>query len=200
MVYTNDVSLQGIIVNKFVTPKSVVLTINTGNATKISNFPKVVCFGELRDYVVKNFDKGDHVTVDGNVQSSIRNEKNKGRPLLSVFAEKVEFTNGTLGDAFGIEDDKSYKPFVNSLKVAGSVTRIRKLTDNLFNVTIFTRKNGRVSFVVVSHYARNPEEFQQEITVGDEVYAVGNIQTAKKVIGDETRYFQNCVATEIAKQ
>lgn len=200
MTYSNEVVIQGNIVNKIVTPKTAILYVNTATATKVANFPKVVCFGELRDVVVKNFNRGDKVYVLGNIQSSIRNEKNKNRDLLTIFAEEVSDAKSLMENTFHVDSEFSYKPFVNSLKIAGCVTNIRKLTENLFNVTVFTKKNNRISFVTLSYYTHEPDKFVENISVKDNVYVIGNVQTTKKEINGEMRYFQNYVATEIVKQ
>lgn len=200
MNYLNDVVLQGIVVNKIVTPKTAVLFINTGSATKVANFPKVVCFGALRDKVVADVKKGNRVRVLGNVQSSIPNENNKDRDLLTIFADEVTPAQSLMSQSFNVESASSYKPFENSIKLAGSVVKIRQLTDNLFNVVVFTKKNDRVSFVTVSHYTKTPEAFVNSVKVKDAVYVLGNVQTVKKEIKGEIHYFQNYVATEIVKQ
>lgn len=200
MNYVNEVVLQGTIVGKFVTPKTVTLTINTGNATKVPNYPRVVFFGELRDDIVSNYKKGDHVKVTANIQSSMRNEKNKGRSLINIFGDGIEPTKTVMESTFNVSDNNSYKPYVNSIQLAGSITRIKPITDNLFNVTVLTRKNNRLSLVTLAYYTNNAQAFTDNYKVKDEVFVIGNIQTAKKNFNGETRYFQNYVATNFAKQ
>lgn len=200
MNYSNDVVLQGIVVHKIVTPKTAVLFINTGRATKVVNFPKVVCFNGLRDRVVSDVKKGDRIRVLGNIQSSIPSENNKNRDLLTIFADDISPAKSIMEKSFNVESETSYKPFENSIKIAGSVVRIKQLTENLFNVVVFTKKNDRVSFVTVSYYTKNPEAFVNSIKVKDSVYVLGNVQTVKKEINGEVRYFQNYVATDIVNQ
>lgn len=200
MDFLNEVVLQGIIAGKFITPKTVVLTINTGTATKIPNYPKVVFFGEAREKVINNFKKGNHVKVTGNIQSSLKNEKNKDRSLLTIFGEDIEATKTIMQSSFNVDVGAGYKPYVNAIRLAGTIVKINKFTDNLFKVTVFTRKNNHVSFVTLTYYTKNPDKFTKEFKVKDNVFVIGNTQTATKEINGEKRSFQNYVATEFAKQ
>ena len=89
-VEVNDVTIQGTIVHKFVTPKIAILTISTGNATSIVNYPKVLFFGDLREQVEKNYEVKDHVTIKGNIQSSRKKEGVVKQVRQSIFAESIE--------------------------------------------------------------------------------------------------------------
>jgi hypothetical protein len=199
MTDINDVVLQGVIVHKFITPKVAILTINTGNSTPKINFPKATFFGDVRDKLEGDFNVGDHVCVTGNIQSSKPKADIKNQSLIAVFAEDIVKTPSIMENAFGVETPESYKPYRNEIRVAGEVMRIDCPSDGLIKMRIMVRKNGRISFVTLAHYTNTPEKILATIHAHDHVCAVGCVQTAKKNINGETRFFENYVATEISK-
>lgn len=197
MTNVNNVTLQGIIVHKFVTDKVTILTINTGNATKERNFPKVVCFNELKD-VAASFEVYDKVRVEGYLQSSKYNEKIKNQSTLSIFAEKVEKAQGVIEDAFDEKvEDAGYVPYINRFEIAGELVRVVKVTDTILRLTVRTFKNKRPSFVRLTYFTRSPETIEK-VALGTQVFAVGNTQTTKKDFDGETRHFVNYVATSLS--
>ena len=200
MSYSNDVTLQGIIVSKYVTPKIAALTLSTGNANKMPNYPRVIFFGKNREKIAEGYEKGDYVKITGNIQSVERNEKNAGKSLISLIGTDIEPAKTVLGTQFGLNEKRALKEFVNTFSLAGTITKIKQLTDNLINVTVFTFVNGRKSFVTLAYYTNSAEKFIEKYHVKDRVYVIGNIQTVKKPAGHETHYFQNYVAIEFAHQ
>ena len=195
----NNVTVQGVIVHKFVTPKIAILTIMTKTAAPKPNYPKVLFFGDLRDAVESDFEKGDHVYVTGNIQSSKARPGIKNQSLISVFGESIDHSQSVMEKTFNIDADSSYKPFINSIELAGLVTRIECPTDNMIRMCVSVRKNGRQSFVTVIHYTNKPEEILASIHVNDQVYIVGSIQTPKKESNGTVKHYENYVAFEITK-
>lgn len=196
----NEVLLQGTIVHKFVTPDVAILTINTGNATPVPNYPKVLFFGDLRTKVESDFNLRDHVTIKGNIQSSKKKENVKNQIMQSIFGESIEHTASTMQNAFGIESKNSYKPFVNTFKVAGHVLAIECPSPKVIRLTIRTKKNGHISFAKYVYYTQEPEKFLSRIHPQDFLCAVGCVQTSKVANNGETRHYQNYVLLELVKQ
>lgn len=200
MADINDVIIQGVIVHKFVTPKVAILTISTGSATPTTNYPKVTFFEDVRTEVEEKFKEGDHVCIHGNIQSSKPKPDVKNQTMVAVFGESIEFTHSNMEEAFGVDVATSYKSFKNELKISGVVTRIECPTSNMVRLRVFTRKNGRPSFVPLVHFTRKPEEVLAKIHPQDRICAIGSVQTEKKTIRDEIRYFENYVVNEIVKE
>ena len=196
--YANNVNLQGIIVHKFVTPKAVILTVNTKSATPKPNYPKVVFTGELRDAVAEMYEVGDHVHITGNIQSLRPRPEIKNQKLVSIYGESIERTKSVMSNAFDINSDDSYKPFVNTIEVAGTVARIEAPSPDLLRMKVSVRKNGRVSFVPLVQFTDRAEEMAERIHVGDQVYIVGCVQTVKKNTHDVEKHFENYIALEIS--
>lgn len=198
-VEVNDVTIQGTIVHKFVTPKIAILTISTGNATSIVNYPKVLFFGDLREQVEKNYEVKDHVTIKGNIQSSRKKEGVVNQVRQSIFAESIERTPSVMKSAFNVESEHSHKPFVNSFKIAGQVVSLECPYLNIVRIVVRVRKNGRLSFVPLVRHTRDAAKILSEIHPNDNVCVVGSVQTSKSVKEDGTRYYENYVINEINK-
>lgn len=196
----NDVRLKGIIVHKFVTPKIAIVTINTGNATPVPNYPKILFFGDLREKVEKEFEVRDHVTITGNLQSSKPKENVKNQNMQSIFGESICATQSAIEDAFGVEGSPARREFLNTFKVAGEVMSISYSSPNLVHITIKTLKNNRPSFVRFDHYVKQPEDILTVIKPRDFVYGVGCVQTNRRENSrGETVYYENYVLSDIAK-
>ena len=188
------------IVHKFVTPDVAILTLSTGKATPVTNFPKILFFGELRNKVEKDFEQGSHVTVVGNIQSSKKKDNIKNQILQSIFAESIEKTESLMEEAFGVSTSTSYKKYENTFKIAGEVMALDCPAESMIRMTIKTIKAGRVSYARYVYYTASPEDVLSSIHPKDYVLGVGCVQTNKtKKKNGETQYFQNYVITELAK-
>ena len=196
----NEVLLQGVIVHKFVTPAVAILTINTGNATPVPNYPKVLFFGELRDEIEKEYEVRDHVSVRGNIQSSKRKPNVKNQIMQSIFGESIEATHSAMQDAFGVDSKNSYKPFVNTFKVAGQVMSIECPSANIIRLVIKTEKNGHISFARYVYYTKEPDKFLSSVHPQDYLCAVGCVQTSKSEASGDVKYYQNYVLLELIKK
>lgn len=192
----NEVVLQGRISYKFSTPKATVLTLTVDGATGVYNYPRVVCFGKVKEEADK-FEKGNFVKVTGNIQSSKRNPKVKNQSLESVFAESVEEAKTVMKEAFDV--DGHFVSQKNEFKVGGEVTGTENLTGNIYNLVVKTSKNGRISFVKLTKFVKSPEDPIFGVNPGDDVYVLGHIQTRKKTENGISQYFQNYVISEIKK-
>lgn len=192
----NDVVLQGRIVHKFSAPKVTILTLATRNANSVSNYPKVVCFEELKNEADK-FEKGDYVEVKGNIQSSKRNPEIKNQVLISIFAESVKEAKSVMEKTFAVEGN--YIPQVNEFRLSGTVVSVDNPAGNILNVTVRTDKNNRPSFVKLTRFLKGGSDPVIDVRPGDFVYILGHVQTHRSDARDETKYFQNYVISELKK-
>ena len=192
----NEVVLQGAVAYKFSNAEATVLTLIVGGTTNVSNYPRVVCFGETKKQA-DQFEKGDFVKVTGNIQSSKRKPKIKNQSLESVFAETVEKAKTDMEETFSV--DGHYVSNKNSFKIGGEVTGTESLAGNIYNITVKTTKNNRLSFVKLTRFVKSTEDVTLSVNPGDYVYVLGHIQTRKKTENGVTQYFQNYVISEITK-
>ena len=190
----NEVVLQGKIVHKFATDKTTILTISTGRATLVPNHPKVVFFGDVKDEAAK-YEVGEFVHVIGNIQSSKRNPKIKNQSTLSVFGESIEAAKTQFEQDFGVPG--KYAPVINHFKIAGRISAIDIPSKNVVRITVVCPKNGRISFVTVSHFAKDPAKVIADHLPGSFVRVYGNVSTSKVVKGKDTRYYQSYIASEL---
>lgn len=187
---SNDVSLQGVIVHKFSAPKVTILTLSTGNATPVPNYPKVVFFGELKNDA-DTYEKGDFVQVSGNIQSSKRNPEIKNQVLESIFAESIKGAKSSMEENFDVEG--RYIPYKNEFKLSGTVVASDLSTENILNITVRTDKNNRPSFVRLTKFLKGRNV---DIRIGDYVYILGHVQTHKSETENGIKYYQNYVVSE----
>ncbi|MBQ7133816.1 MAG: hypothetical protein IJO20_04905 [Ruminococcus sp.] len=183
--YKNNVTIAGRVVNKFATDKVTILTI--GVYKNVANFPKVLFFGDNCKKAAQ-FNNGDMVKIDANIQSS-RIEPGKNQRSVSVFGDSIErMDDSCLKDFY----DATYS--INRIEVSGDVTDVVNW-NNVQKIRIRTYKNNRVSCVPVDYY--NNGNSQLDVKVGDKVSVMGIVQTRKKLLDNKAVYFENYVARKI---
>jgi hypothetical protein len=154
---------------------------------------------DLRDIAETKFNEGDFVLVHGNIQSSRRRPEIKNQSTIAIFGESLEPAQSSIEQETGIKAKDARIPFINKFVVAGEVKGVDSPTSDMVRLRIATNKNGHLSFVRLVHFTHNPADIINEIKAGDRVCVVGCTQTNKKLVDDETRYFEDYVALEIAK-
>lgn len=192
---TNEVLIQGVIVHKFATDDVAIITVNTGRATPVPNYPKILFFGEMLDKA-KKYEVGDHVKITGNLQSSRRKENIKNQIMQSIFAESIEYTPSIMEDAYkDIAVPRSHKPSVNKFAISGKVVKAQNLNADIVRLTLRVKKGKHISFPKLVLYTRNAEKVIEEIT-DKYVYTIGCVQTSKKETKDRINHYENYVITE----
>ena len=204
ILYCNDVVAQGVIVHKYSTDKVTILTISTGKATQVVNYPKFVFFGEAKVEADK-FEKYDNVQIKGNVQSSRRTKDGKRFTTQSCYGEEIKRTPRDMERMFGINDGKFEDP-VNHVELAGELVSVEATTEGILKILLRTVKNGRVSNVQIFEFTNKAKEKAEKLHKGDNVCVVGTIQTIKKerinkeTSESEAAYYENVVAKVLRKR
>ncbi len=204
ILYCNDVVAQGVIVHKYSTDKVTILTISTGKATQVVNYPKFVFFGEAKAEADK-FEKYDNVQIKGNVQSSRRTKDGKRFTTQSCYGEEIKRTPRDMERMFGINDGKFEDP-VNHVELAGELVSVEATTEGILKILLRTVKNGRVSNVQIFEFTNKAKEKAEKLHKGDNVCVVGTIQTIKKerinkeTSESEAAYYENVVAKVLRKR
>lgn len=200
IIYANNVTISGVIVHKYVTDKATTLTISTGRATKIPNYPKVVFFNELAKKADEEFELYDNVTILGNIQSSRRINENNIYYTQSIFGESIEKTPKAMEVLFGLDNSGEHHiPPKNLINIAGVITNIATPSKDLIRLNIRTVKKGRTSSIRAFYFTRDVGEVMAKFRVGDNICAIGNIQTNKKEKDGKMSYYENVVLRELEK-
>lgn len=195
MTNINRVLIEGVIVHKYVTPKIVILTINTGSASQEANNPTVLFFPDKMQNVIDNYAVKDHVVINGYLQSAVRRPEIKKQNTLFITGDTIAKSKpiGTLPNG------KPQYAFQNFFEAEGKITQVEEVFNNLVRVRMFTLVNGHPSFLNLVCYTNNPEKMISKLNVDDDLHVTGCIQTLKKVIDGETRYFENYVIRKFKK-
>lgn len=201
LAITNNVRLIGVIVHKFETAKAVLIVISTKDAGPVINYPTVVFLKDTMEQT-KDFEQYDHVTIEGNVQSSFRkNETGKQFVKQSIFGESITRTPKTLEKEFGIEGAGKYPVGENIFVINGEMLSCQVVNDGLLSMKIKTIKNNHISFVKVFYYTSNAKEQVKKYAKGDAVCGIGSIQTRKSTgQSGKVSHFENVVLQELSKK
>lgn len=197
IMYENEVTLRGFVVHKYEANKATVITISTGTAGKVPNYPKTVCFGKHIE-TAKDINVGDNITVKCNMQSSRRKKDEEEFYTQSLFVDEISKSPKLMEEEFGLTG-KKYAPPLNEAKFAGIVKYIYSPAKNMVKFTLLTEKNGRKSYIVMTYFTRDVGQVMESIRVNDNVCVVGSIQTNKKIKGDEVLHYENIIVSDLEK-
>lgn len=155
-------------------PARVIVTVSANGDN-----PKIFAAGMQAEYIIQNLRIGDTVTVNANLQSSV---KSKIGRTVTVFCDSIR-------------KHYSRTENVNRFYLAGDVVSTRTDTErNVSTMIIRTHVNGRSSTIPVVFYDADHRLFA--IVADNPTIAIsGKIQTVCKDYGNGKRvYHQNYVA------
>lgn len=207
--HVNEVILRGPIVRQFANDIACNFTIKTPrlnmpNTAKEGdvcyNYPEVAFYGEL-GRAASMFKEGDVVEIKAMIQPQKKISKEDGREFYDqkVIGQEIKFAETLLQREFGCAGGE-FVESMNLVKFGGIISKIVSPSKGVAIINIRTFTNGRVNNVQTFIYSRNAAKYTEMFKVGDEVFAVGTIQTLKKKKEDgHDRYFKNVILTGICK-
>ncbi len=173
---TNEVQLKGKLLYVYKTPARGNIILKIGSKGNV-----VQCFtaNEQLKKQIKEFEVGDYINLNGNIQSSVNN----GQCTQTVFIESVV-----------PPDEYTDEGFYNKFWLDGIVVKIKDLP-NCMRITIKTENSGRISYVPVVFY--HPDVRRLNFEVGEHIRTCGSIQSVrKKSSNGEFIYYQNYVGSQ----
>jgi single-stranded DNA-binding protein len=183
----NIVSLRGMIVRKYSTPKLTMFTLSIRdyaarrqeNGTYMTNYPVVFFFDKQGETLNECFRERDMVTVKAIVQNTFNHVSLTGeQQIWGLTMEKTKTIFGELTN--GEVDGNNYLDDVNNFVLCGRLRNIRMTSKNWLRLTIRTViDNGKYkSSNNVSLRVRDAQETMKELTIGSRLIVNGKIQTS----------------------
>jgi hypothetical protein len=202
----SEVRITGRVVRKFAAPERgfTALTIATRAGTAETNYPSVMFFGRAAIETDKLIDDRAKprptVEIDGEIQTAkitgdsgvVYKQTVVGLRLAS--AKTGLDSRGILGpngETVGTEPANDE----NSVLIIGEIIHVFPFRSGTV-LTVRTYGEGRPNFPKITCFGRQGK-FAEGLTPGEIVCAAGVIQTARKEIRGETRFFESVVCTDI---
>lgn len=208
-VHMNEMILRGPIVRKFTNDIACNLTIKTPrlnmpNVTRENetayNYPEVAFYGEAKA-AADDFNEGDVVEIRGMIQPQRKLSKDTGRDYYDqkLIGSQINESERLLQREFGYNGG-AFVESENLVKLGGIISKIATPSAGVITINIRTFVNGRVNNIQTFMYERNVGKYMEEFRVGDQVFAVGMVQTSRKVVEDgQNRHYKNVVLNAICK-
>lgn len=176
----NTLELQGQISKIYHGRNNSIVTLYTRG--RRANLPQLVFTGRSRN-LLDEFAEGDYVRISGSVKTRGERIGDEGRILHTQFlkGEEIEAVDYVDGEAF---------PYVNDVIINGEI--IRATTDRSM-VTLLVRPDDEKFNIWLFQYVENPDEAVLEFEVGSRISAQCEIQTVRKEIRGEVKFFENVV-------
>lgn len=208
--YVNEIFLRGPIVKKFANDIACNFTIKTqrlnlpnikADKEVVYNYPELSFYGNLKNFAADNYFVGDVVEIVGLVKPLKKVSKETGKDyydqkLIGVYIEPAE---RLLMREFGYEEG-AFLETENLVRLGGIISKITSPHSGVLSINIRTYIGGRVNNIQTFLYERNVEKYMEHFKTGDEVFAVGTIQTLKKKLSDGSgKYFRNIVISAICR-
>lgn len=149
------------------------------------NFPQVVFTGKARE-LLEGFAEGDFVKITGSLKT--RGERQEsGRILHTQF---IKGTDITLVD----EPEEGAFPYVNEAILDGQI--MRSSADHGM-VTLLVRPDDEKFNVWVFKYDSDADKALEELKPDSKISAKCEVQTVRKEISGEVKFFENVVIKDI---
>lgn len=209
-VYMNEIILRGPIVRKFSNDVACNFTIKTPrlnmpNVAKDGdvayNYPEVAFYGSAKDAIADSYKEGDVVEIKGMIQPQKKMSKETGRDYFEqkLVGLEIKPAERILMREFGYDEGEYVEP-ENKVLLGGVISRISTPSNGVITINIRSFVNGRVSNIQTFMYERNVGKYMEQFRVGDQIFAVGTIQTIRKTTDDsQNRYYRNIVLSAICK-
>lgn len=208
--HMNEIIMRGPIVRKFSNDIACNFTIKTPrlNMPNVAregevayNYPEVAFYGDLKNIAAENYSEGDVVEIVGMIQPQRKTSKDTGKDYFDqkLIGLAIEPAERLLMREFGY-DDGQFVESENLVRLGGIISKIATPHNGVITINIRTFVNGRVNNIQTFLYDRNVGRYMEDFRVGDQVFAVGTIQTLRKKVEDgPDRYYRNVVLNAICK-
>lgn len=178
------VKLQGQISRIFEGNRTSIITLYVKN--RRANLPQIVFTGRGRE-LLDGFKQGDYVSVSGVIKT--RGERqDDGRILHTQF---IKCEDISIVDE---PEDGSAFPYINEAIVDGTIV---KSTVGNKMITLLVRPDGEKFNIWVFKYCEDPDAEIENFEVNSSISAQCEIQTSRKEINGEVKFFENVVIRDV---
>lgn len=179
----NSITLQGQIKSIYEGKKHTIVTLFI--KSRRPNYPQIV-FSQSRRQIVSDFAEGDYVKISGLLKT--RGERQDSGKILHH-----QFIRGE--DIIFMDEPTDDTPF--DFKNEGELMgRIVRSTADKNMVTLLVRPDGEQFNVWAFIYTDTPEEDAEKFAEGQVISAKCEMQTVRKEIRGEAKFFENFVVQE----
>ena len=149
------------------------------------NLPQIVFTGKARN-LLDDIADGDYVKVSG-CMKTIGERQEDGHILHTQFVKGEDIVIVDAPEEGGRFD------FVNDIEIEGKIVRA-SASNNM--VTLLVNPAGDKFNIWIFQYAENAEDLLDTYKAGSNIKAICEMQTVRKEINNEVKFFENIVIRE----
>lgn len=177
----NSIELHGRIKSIYNGAKNTVVTLYIKGENRRGNFPQVI-FSNARRSLVDGFEEGDFVKIEGVL-------KTRGERLESGRILHHQFIRGEDIILFSDVDEKDFK-YINECNLTGKIVRAK---EDVNMVTLLVHPDNENFNLWAFKYTPDTSIAMSEFQEGCSIDAVCEMQTVRKEIRGEVKFFENLV-------
>ena len=189
----DTIELQGQIHKIYKGERNTIITLFVSSIR--NNFPQVIFMKNERDKI-SSFIEGDYVHIDGCIKTRSIKESNGTQShcqfIRGMEISKVNVVNND--ELYREEGEKKEIEYINSVLLNGEIVS-STLGHNLINILV--RPDGEKFNINITKYTNEPKKALEQCQVGYRISAQCEIQTVRKIIKGEMKFFENIIVKQL---
>lgn len=150
--------------------------------------------------IIQSFREGDHVLIKGYLGAYSYQTGGGFAERTAIYVDEIEHDATRMEQMLGISGfNGRYADAANEIRLEAKIAGISKRREDIYEIRLETRKDGR-TYVVTGMYFRAPQGLDQRIHLGDTVYVIGAMESARSEYRGKVYFTQTFVIQELVTQ
>lgn len=150
--------------------------------------------------IIQSFREGDHVLIKGYLGAYSYQTGGGFAERTAIYIDEIEHDATRMEQMLGFSGfNGRYTDAANEIRLEAKITGISKRREDIYEIRLETRKDDR-TYAVTGMYFRAPQGLDQRIHLGDTVYVIGAMESARSEYRGKVYFTQTFVIQELVTQ
>lgn len=150
--------------------------------------------------IIQSFREGDHVLIKGYLGAYSYQTGGGFAERTAIYIDEIEHDATRMEQMLGLGGfNGRYADAANEIRLEAKIAGISKRREDIYEIRLETRKDGR-TYAVTGMYFRAPQGLDQRIHLGDTVYVIGAMESARSEYRGKVYFTQTFVIQELVTQ
>lgn len=150
--------------------------------------------------IVQSFREGDYVLIKGYLGAYSVPNGGGFTERTAIYIDEIEHDATRMEQMLGIGGfNGRYTEAANEIRLEAKVIGISKRREDIYELRLETRKDNR-TYAATGMYFRAPQGLDQRIHLGDTVYVIGAMESARSEYRGKVYFTQTFVIQELVTQ
>lgn len=150
--------------------------------------------------IIQSFREGDRVMIKGYLGAYSVQNGGGFIERTAIYIEEIEHDATRMEQMLGISGlGGRYADAANEIRLEAKVAGISKRREDIYEIRLEVQKDGR-TYAVTGMYFRAPQGLDQRVHLGDTVYVIGVMESARSEYRSKVYFTQTFVVQELVTQ